>query len=296
MEVFTTPDAMRAWSRSRRRDGAAVAFVPTMGALHDGHHELVRRAAAHGDVVVSIFVNPLQFNRSDDFDAYPRPITADLESCRELGAAAAYAPTAATMYPPGFQTTVVPGALADPLEGAGRPGHFAGVTTVVSKLFHAVEPDVAVFGQKDYQQLAVVRRMTRDLDMGIEIVGVPTVREADGLARSSRNQLLAPEDRRAAPCVPTALGTIRAAFAAGERDGAALAAAARAVVAAEPRARLEYVEVVDATELTPVARVINPVVVVIAVWFGSVRLIDNLVLDPSTDDAPPGRRSAADVS
>ena len=143
MEVLTSPATMRAWSRLRHRAGATVAFVPTMGALHDGHHELVRRAASEGEVVVSIFVNPLQFNRADDFDAYPRPIEDDLAGCRDLGVTAAYAPTAAAMYPPGFQTTVVPGALAEPLEGAGRPGHFAGVTTVVSKLFHAVDPDVA---------------------------------------------------------------------------------------------------------------------------------------------------------
>lgn len=280
MDLCTTPAEMRAWRAERARRGTNVALVPTMGALHRGHFELVERAAAHGEVVVSIFVNPLQFNRSDDFDAYPRPIDDDLAACRALGAAAVYAPTAAAMYPAGFQTTVVPGALAEPMEGANRPGHFAGVTTVVTKLFAAVRPEVALFGQKDYQQLAVIRRMNRDLDLGIEIVGVPTVREPDGLALSSRNQRLGAADRAAAVCVPQALDALRRAHRAGERSAGALAEVAANVVRAEPRGRLEYVEVADADELTPLTEVTGPAVAAIAVWFGAVRLIDNVVLAP----------------
>jgi len=279
MHLLTTPAAMRDWSVGQRADGATLAFVPTMGALHTGHHHLIEIAAARGQPVVSIFVNPMQFNRSDDFDAYPRPIDADLDACRELGAVAVYAPTAAAMYPDGFETRVEPGALADPLEGAGRPGHFAGVTTVVAKLFHAVDPHVAVFGQKDYQQLAIVRRMVRDLDWGIEIVGVPTVREADGLALSSRNRLLGPADRSAAVCVSAALRAVERCWIAGERDPGRLEAAGDAVVSAEPRARLEYLRVVDRSTLLAPTDIASPgLVVLAAVWFGTVRLIDNVEL------------------
>src|SRR5687768_6080102 len=186
MDVLTDPAAMTAWSRAARHDGATVAVVPTMGALHDGHLALVQRAAELADrVVVTIFVNPIQFNQPTDFDKYPRPIDDDLARCRQAGVAAVYAPTGATMYPSGFQTHVEPGPLADRLEGPMRPGHFRGVTTVVTKLLAAVRPDTACFGQKDYQQLAIVRRMVTDLDLGVEIVGVPTVRERDGLAMSS---------------------------------------------------------------------------------------------------------------
>ena len=216
MDVLTTPAAMHAWSRTRRHHGRRIGLVPTMGALHAGHISLVGIAAAGtDDVVVSIFVNPLQFDRAADFEAYPRPIDADAERCDEIGVAAVYAPTAAAMYPSGFQTHVEPGPLADLMEGAARPGHFRGVTTVVAKLFGAVSPDLAVFGEKDFQQLAVVRRMTCDLDLGIEIVGAPIVREDDGLAMSSRNVRLDAAQRAAAVCVPRALDAALAAAAAG---------------------------------------------------------------------------------
>ena len=206
MDVITTPAAMQQWTAMQRSAGHRVGLVPTMGALHEGHFALVARARQSNDcVVVSIFVNPLQFNRADDFDAYPRPIDDDLAMCRNHDVDAVYAPTAAAMYPAGFETTVEPGALAEPLEGAGRPGHFRGVTTVVAKLLGAVRPDEAVFGRKDFQQLAIIRRMTIDLDMGIEIVGLDTVREPDGLAMSSRNRRLTAAQRSAAVCVPQAL-------------------------------------------------------------------------------------------
>lgn len=284
MDVLTTPVAMREWSRARHRDGLVVACVPTMGALHEGHLALVSEALRRADVVVvTIFVNPLQFDRRDDFDAYPQPIDDDLAQCAAAGVHAVYAPTAATMYPPGFETHVEPGALAEPLEGAGRPGHFRGVTTVVTKLLAAVQPDVAVFGRKDYQQLAIVRRMVADLDLGVEIVGLPTVREADGLALSSRNRRLSPDDRAAAVCIPQALQAAAAAFGAGEREPFALVAAASARLAAEPRARVEYLRAVDPDTLIDLDVPAERCLLVTAVWFGEVRLIDNLLL---TDPTP----------
>ncbi len=277
MKVLSTPAAMRAWSRDHRGSGRRLGLVPTMGALHDGHLSLVDIARRRtDDVVVSIFVNPLQFDRSADFDAYPRPIDDDVARCRDIGVDAVYAPTAAAMYPPGFQTHVEPGALAAPMEGAARPGHFRGVATVVTKLLTAVRPDVAVFGEKDFQQLAVVRRMACDLDLGIEIVGAPIVREPDGLAMSSRNQRLSPADRLAATCIPRALDA--AVTAARTGDLAVARAAAVAAVDAEPRARLEYVEVFDPHTLRPVTAPDGSARLAIAVWFGDVRLIDNCAL------------------
>ncbi len=276
MDVLTTPATMHGVvggpPRGRRR---ASGFVPTMGALHDGHLSLVDIAAAHtDDVVVSIFVNPLQFDAATDFDAYPRPIDDDVAHCRKVGVDAVYAPTGGAMYPAGFETHVEPGPLADVMEGAHRPGHFRGVTTVVTKLFGAVRPDVAVFGEKDFQQLAVIRRMTCDLDLGIEIIGAPIVRDPDGLAMSSRNVRLSTAEREAAVCVPRALDVAVAAAADGASREDAIAAAA-AVIAAAPSARLEYVEVFDPYTLQPVGRPGPGTRVALAVWFGDVRLIDN---------------------
>jgi pantoate--beta-alanine ligase len=274
--VFDDPSAMLAFSRARRASGMTVAVVPTMGALHAGHTALIDAARRSAEVViVTIFVNPLQFNQGADFDLYPRPIDGDLEVCRSLGVHAVYAPTAAVMYPPLFDTRVVPGALAARLEGPMRPGHFEGVTTVVVKLFNATEPDVAVFGQKDYQQLAIVRRMVADLDLAIEIVGVATVRESDGLALSSRNARLTSADRAAAVAIPTALQSAVELHAHGERDAAAVIEAARRVLSSEPRARVEYIEIVDAATLEPLAVLDREAVIVVAAWFGDVRLIDN---------------------
>ena len=246
-----------------------------MGALHDGHLSLVAIAEQRcDDVVVSIFVNALQFDRAADFDAYPRPIDDDVARCAEVGVDAVYAPTTAAMYPPGFETHVEPGSLGDVMEGAARRGHFRGVTTVVTKLFAAVRPDVGVFGEKDFQQLAIIRRMTADLDLGIEIVGAPIVREADGLAMSSRNLRLSAADREAATCIPRALDAV-VADAADGADIDTLTAAARAVVDSEPRAELEYVAIFDPATLAPLELLDGPARVAIAVWFGDVRLIDN---------------------
>lgn len=276
MEVCTTPAALAAWSDLQRVQGRRVGLVPTMGALHDGHMALVDEARRHADVViVTIFVNPLQFNRPDDFADYPRPIDDDLTLCAAHGVDAVYAPVAGTMYPEGFQTHVEPGSLAEVLEGAQRPGHFRGVATVVTKLFNASRPHVAVFGQKDFQQLAVIRRMAADLDTGIDIVGMPTVREADGLAMSSRNRRLTSEQRAAAVCVPRSLDAVRVAYAAGERRTDVLVALGHAVVDAEPLARFEHLELVDDRTLRPAAEADDHTVAVTAVWFGDVRLIDN---------------------
>jgi pantoate--beta-alanine ligase len=269
---------MQEWSRSQTADGRRVAVVPTMGALHDGHMALVDEARRHAEaIVVTIFVNPLQFDRPDDLAAYPRPIDDDLALCEARGVDAVYAPLAATMYPEGFQTGVTPGHLGELLEGAHRPGHFRGVTTVVAKLFHATRPDVAVFGEKDFQQLAILRRMTADLDFGIEVVGLPTVREADGLAMSSRNRRLTPEQRSAAVVVPRLLDAVAAATERRPVTTADLVAIATEVAAAEPLARFEHLDVVDAETLEHLTVVdgSRPAVALTAVWFGEVRLIDN---------------------
>ncbi len=250
-----------------------------MGALHDGHLALIAAARQRADrVVVTIFVNPLQFNQSTDFDSYPRPIDDDLAACRTSGVDAVYAPTASAMYSPEFQTHVEPGDLAERLEGPMRPGHFTGVTTVVAKLFGATAPDVAVFGRKDYQQLAIIRRMTTDLDLGIEVIGAPIVREPDGLALSSRNVRLAPADRDAAVVLSKALFRCGEAFDHGERRGDEIRSIATDMIGDEPRASLEYAEVVDTETLCPVDQTGSTAVVLLAAWFGDVRLIDNRVL------------------
>lgn len=270
------PRSMHAWSRAQRVAGRRIACVPTMGALHAGHLALIDKARGCGDVVVvSIFVNPLQFNRPDDFDKYPRPIDDDIDACRAAGVDAVYAPTAADMYPAGFQTHVEPGPLASSLEGSGRPGHFRGVTTVVAKLFGAMQPDVAVFGEKDFQQLAIIRRMVVDLDFDVEIVAVRTVREPDGLAISSRNARLSSDQRRAAVCVVQALRLAETAASAGERDVDMLLAIATARIDTEPLAKLEYLQIVDPLTLDPLTILDRPAVLVAAAWFGDVRLIDN---------------------
>jgi pantoate--beta-alanine ligase len=278
--VLVTPAAMLDRSRADARAGRRVALVPTMGALHEGHRALIRSAHDRADVVVvSLFVNPMQFGDPDDFTRYPRPEDDDLRVCAAEGVHVVYAPTPAAMYPPGFDTRVVPGHLAAGMEGASRAGHFEGVATVVTKLFAAVRPDVAVFGEKDFQQLAIVRRMTADLDLGVEILGHPTVREPDGLALSSRNRRLSPEERRAATCLPRA---IRAGIAAATGGSPAdVLAAARGVVEAEPLARLDYVSVFHAWSLEPVdhfpeeERRPGSYRIAIAATVGPVRLIDN---------------------
>lgn len=281
MEVITSPSAMREWSGSRRATGRTIGFVPTMGALHDGHASLIDASRERDDAtVLSIFVNPLQFNVASDFENYPRTREADLEVAHDRGVSAVYVPSAHDMYPAASDTVVTPGRVAAPMEGSSRPGHFVGVATVVTKLFNTVDPHRAYFGMKDYQQLAVIRRMTADLDFGVQIVGVPTVREPDGLAMSSRNVRLSAEDRTAAPVVHQALCHAARAHADGATTAADIAHAASTHLASEPRCRTEYVTVADAATLEPLAVVDRPAVVCIAAWFGEVRLIDNLELQP----------------
>ncbi len=276
---FESPSAMHLWNTEQHRDGRLVGLVPTMGALHRGHVALIHEARRRSDrVVVSIFVNPLQFNRRNDFDRYPRPMSDDVELCRSEGVDVIYAPTVAAMYPAGFDTHVEPGDLAQGLEGAGRPGHFRGVATVVTKLFNAVRPDVAVFGNKDFQQLAVIRQMVDDLDMGIETVGVDTIREANGLALSSRNRRLNDAQRSAAVAVPLALAAVQEAFERGTARTDELCEVATRTIANEPEARLEYVDIVDPATLQSMETAVPFARIVIAVWFGDIRLIDNVAL------------------
>jgi len=280
-EIVRDPRAMRARTEDLRRDGRRIAVVPTMGALHEGHLTLLRAARARADVVIlTIFVNPTQFGPNEDLAKYPRDEAGDLAKARTCEIDLAFCPDATAMYPAGAQTYIEVRELQKSLCGASRPGHFAGVATIVSKLFHITNPHVAVFGEKDYQQLAIIRRMVRDLDFGIEIVGVPIVREADGLALSSRNAYLAPEDRTAALALSRGLTTAETAVKAGERDAAKILGAARALIESEPRARIDYVELRDADELTAVTTLSRPAVLAMAVFFGATRLIDNRVLRP----------------
>jgi pantoate--beta-alanine ligase len=267
---------MAAWSRAVHARGERIAFVPTMGALHAGHATLLREGRGRGNqLVLSIFVNPTQFGPNEDLARYPRTLDADLAVAAATGTDVAYVPDASVVYPPGFQTYVEVRELQRGLCGPFRPEHFAGVATVVAKLFNTVRPDVALFGQKDYQQLAVIRRMVTDLDMGIEIVGVPTVREPDGLALSSRNTYLSPAERARALSLSRALFAARDRAAAGERDAAALVAGARAALDVD---RLDYLELADADTLAPIARVDRAAVMAVAGFIGRTRLIDNVLV------------------
>ena len=282
MQTITEPRGMQAWADATRARGERIALVPTMGALHEGHVALIAEARRRARrVVVSIFVNPIQFDRRDDFERYPRTLEDDAARCAAAGVDVVFAPSPRVMYPEGFQTAVGVGALTVPLCGKTRPGHFRGVTTVVTKLFHAVRPHLAVFGEKDWQQLAVVRRMAADLDFGIEIVGVPTVREADGLALSSRNRRLSAEEREAARCVPRALDAAAEMVATGETRPAMIVGRLEMEIAACPRARLEYAEVRDPETLEEVEELTAPALLGVAVWVGDVRLIDNRLLVPA---------------
>ncbi len=263
-----------------RAMGRTVGFVPTMGALHEGHASLVRRARAERDhVVLSIFVNPLQFGDPGDLEAYPRDEGRDLEVARGLGVDLVFAPTVEEMYPHGEPDVQVdPGPLGERLEGAARPGHFRGVATVVAKLLHAVGDGAAYFGEKDAQQLAVIRRMVRDLAFPVEVVACPTVREPEGLAISSRNARLSPEQRDAAGCLFLALSAAAELARGGGRDAARLIAAMAREVGATPQARLEYAAVVDDETFEDLAEIARPARALVAARFGEVRLIDNLLL------------------
>lgn len=273
-------------NRARAALSGTFGLVPTMGALHEGHLSLVRRAARECDRAgVSIFVNPAQFGPGEDLDRYPRNLERDLRLLEPLGVDLVWAPAPEAVYPPGFQTWVTVEELAKGLEGAVRPSHFRGVATVVAKLFNLFRPDRAYFGQKDAQQVAVIRRMVADLNFPVQIVVCPTVREPDGLAMSSRNAYLDPEERRAAAVLYRALCAARARWQGGERDAEALRAAVRAVVQAEPLARLDYVSAADPETLEELGRVTAGALLSLAVRFRHARLIDNLPLAPEETDA-----------
>jgi pantoate--beta-alanine ligase len=281
-EVVTTIARVREWSTDSRRSGQAVAFVPTMGALHDGHARLIELARKDSPrVVVSIFVNPLQFDRKDDLERYPRTLEADLRICSDLGVDVVFAPSVDEMYPHEPLCTVSVTRITDGLCGRFRPGHFDGVATVVTKLFEIVQPDLAYFGEKDAQQLAVIRRMVADLNMPVRIVPVPTVREPDGLARSSRNVRLSPEERAKATTLYQALREAERLIREGERSGRVVEQGAAAVIPPDAALRLEYLEVVDPLELQRVVTITGPVLVAGAMWVGNTRLIDNITCDPS---------------
>lgn len=282
MERILEPQAMQAWARERRAAGETVAFVPTMGYLHEGHLSLMRLARARADhLVVSIFVNPLQFAPNEDLATYPRDEEGDLAKCASVGADVVFFPTTASMYPPGSQTRVKPGPLAGPLCGRSRPTHFDGVVTVVLKLFNLVKPNLAVFGRKDFQQLQVIRRMVRDLDLDVEVVGGPIVREPDGLALSSRNAYLSADERIQALALSQSLALAEQRLAAGPATAEDIVALATAHIGAQSLGEIDYVELVDREELTPAAGPLHePVLLAVAVRFGGTRLIDNRVLRP----------------
>jgi pantoate--beta-alanine ligase len=280
MLILDSIAAMKERSTRLRVEGNRLGFVPTMGSLHEGHLSLMRRARAQNhEVVASIFVNPAQFGPGEDFAAYPRDLVRDGELCRAVGVDVLFTPRADEMYPPGFATTVKVRGLTEGLCGLSRPGHFDGVTTVVAKLFSIVRPHAAYFGLKDYQQFKVVERMASDLDLPVRVVGVPTVREADGLAMSSRNAYLAPAERLSALALSRALRAAEEAAGKGEKGAAALLDLARRVIGQAPGARIDYLELVDPDTLEKAAAV-GPrgAVMAMAVFVGKTRLIDNALL------------------
>ena len=284
MELIHTVAWMKQISSDARRSERLLGLVPTMGALHAGHLSLVREAQRQcSPVVVSIFVNPKQFGPSEDFQKYPRTLEADRATLESLGVDYVFAPPAEEIYPPGFRTAVNVEGLSDKLDGRSRPGHFRGVATVVLKLFEIAQPRFAFFGRKDAQQARIIRQMTRDLELGTEIVVCPIVREPDGLALSSRNAYLSASDRRAATVLYRSLDAVRREITAGERDVVHLLASMRAIIVAEPCVELEYAEIVDADTLEPAMALRKTCYVMLAARVGSTRLIDNALIEPAGD-------------
>jgi len=279
MKIINSIVHMQALAIAPEREGRHIAFVPTMGYLHEGHASLLREGKKRGDVLVlSIFVNPIQFGKNEDLDSYPRDMERDFQLADACGVDIVFIPTTAEMYPDGFQTGVTVRDISLPLCGSSRPGHFDGVATVVTKLFNIVRPDVALFGCKDYQQLAVIRRMTADLNMPVEIVGMPIVREADGLAMSSRNAYLSHSERQGALCLYRAIKRARELFAAGERSVAVLTRETRSVIEQESGTDIDYVEFRDSATLHELEVADSRTLLAVAVKMGQTRLIDNTVL------------------
>jgi pantoate--beta-alanine ligase len=282
MEIINRIPRMMSVARDMRAEGSRVSLVPTMGALHEGHLSLMARAREMCDIVVaSVFVNPAQFGPDEDFERYPRDLARDAELAFTKGVDFIFAPSPEDMYPKDFVTYVTVNSLSDKLEGASRPGHFRGVTTVVNKLFNIVQPNFAFFGRKDAQQVIIIKRLVRDLAMDVEIVVGPIVREEDGLALSSRNVYLSTNERQAATVLRRALEKARTLYNGGESDAGRLLSAIRAVVEAEPLARLDYLAITDTRQLDPVAIISNdePTLISMAVFFSKTRLIDNIVLN-----------------
>jgi pantoate--beta-alanine ligase len=281
METIHTIEWMKQIAHEARARDRILGLVPTMGALHEGHFSLIRAAQREcAPVVVSLFVNPKQFGLAEDLNKYPRTLDADRAALEALGVDYLFAPSPQEMYPPGFRTAVVVEGLSDRLEGRSRPGHFRGVTTVVSKLFEIVQPRFAYFGRKDAQQARLIRQMSADLNLDTSVVVCPIVREPDGLALSSRNVYLKGEDRRAAAALSRSLTAVRDEIARGERDTARLLAALRQVLAAEPRVALDYAEIVDNETLEPIASLRGKCYVLLAAKVGDTRLIDNALIEP----------------
>ena len=279
MEIVRRVNSMKEISRQARSLGRRIGFVPTMGALHEGHLSLIRRIKAASDVVVvSVFVNPTQFSPGEDFDRYPRDLARDADKCIAEGVDWLFAPDAAEIYAEGACTFVEVADLSMRLEGASRPGHFRGVATVVLKLLEVVRPQTVAFGQKDAQQAILIQRMVRDLMLDVEVLVLPIVRDKDKVALSSRNVNLSPEERAAAAAVPRALAAAEAAIAGGERDPVKVADLAREILEAEALLRVDYLALVDTSRLQPVAQIEGEVLLAIAVWAGRTRLIDNTVL------------------
>lgn len=281
MDIITDIKTMQERCAAARAEGRRIAFVPTMGYLHEGHLSLLREGRRQGDLLVlSIFVNPAQFGQGEDFESYPRDLTSDAAMARTEGVDLVFSPEAREMYPSGYATYVNVEGLTDTLCGASRPGHFRGVTTVVAKLFAIVLPHVALFGRKDFQQLTVIRRMAADLNFPVEIVGVPIVRETDGLAMSSRNVYLSPEERRQALALSRALEAGRKMTADGQRDAGEILSSLSALIEAEPDARIDYLQICDQHTLRDQERVDVDSVLLMAVFVGKTRLLDNGFLLP----------------
>ncbi len=278
MKIIRKVKQMREYVAAAKKAGKKIGLVPTMGALHEGHLSLIRRARKENDaVVVSIFVNPTQFGPKEDFKRYPRPLAKDIRLAKSAGAAVIFNPRAEEMYPAGYQTYVEVGKIARGLCGASRPGHFRGVATIVAKLLNAVTADKAYFGQKDYQQVQVIKQMVQDLNIPIQIVVCPIIREKDGLAMSSRNRYLSAKERKSANCLYEALKVAKAMFKSGIRETGKIKKESRTIIESNLLAKVDYIEIVDAETLEPVKIIKGKVVVALAVCIGKTRLIDNMV-------------------
>lgn len=280
MQIFNHIAEIKTYLRKEQKNGKIIGFVPTMGYLHEGHLSLIRRAANENDMaIVSIFVNPTQFGPAEDFERYPRDLQRDVNLAQQAGANVIFAPDVAEMYPQGYKTYVEVQEITNTLCGASRPGHFRGVTTIVTKLFNIVRPDRAYFGQKDAQQAIVIQQMTKDLDMDVEIMVCPIVREKDGLAMSSRNVYLNPQEREQAVVLSESLALAKKLIIQGERDAFKIKAAIVDKITQKPLAKIDYVSIVDAQTLKDIHHITNRVLIALAVKFGATRLIDNIIVE-----------------